>query len=143
MPPIDDAGHDGTLTRSEERLVVGTIRRPYARLRMRKVVVTREVTMTVKVRREEFRLERLPPVDADGTVAAIDPEVGAEELLHEFVLHEEVPVVHMDVRPVEVIRVERQVHQRRVPVSGEVRREQVDVVPLTADQVAPAIMGPG
>jgi hypothetical protein len=47
---------------SEEEVVTGTTEmRPRERVRLRKVLVTEQVTKTVPVRREEIRLETDPP----------------------------------------------------------------------------------
>jgi hypothetical protein len=53
---------DVEMVRSEEEVVTGTTpMRPAERVRLRKVLVTDEVTRTVPVRREEIRLETDPP----------------------------------------------------------------------------------
>jgi hypothetical protein len=55
-------GDDVEMIRSEEEVVTGTTpMRPAERVRLRKVLVTDEVTRTVPVRREEIRLETDPP----------------------------------------------------------------------------------
>src|SRR3954454_19905962 len=59
-PTTDDA-----MTRSEERLQVGTQSREAGRARLRKYVVTENVTQTVPVSREEVRLEREPITDGN------------------------------------------------------------------------------
>jgi stress response protein YsnF len=51
---------DGAMTRSEERLHVGTEQAESGRARLRKYVVTEQVTQTVPVSHEEVRLEREP-----------------------------------------------------------------------------------
>ena len=53
------------LTRSEEELRVGTQQREAGRARLRKYVVTEQVTQTVPVRHEEVRVEREPISDAN------------------------------------------------------------------------------
>lgn len=105
---------------------MGTVHRPYARVRLRKVIVTREVTLTVQLRHEEFRLDRQPPPN-DGHDSP-DPPGGDDGLVHEFVLHEEVPIVEVQVRPVERVRVERVRHDGETTVSATVGTERVDVV---------------
>ncbi len=54
-PKTDDA-----MTRSEEELRVGTREREAGRARLRKYVVTENVTKTVPVSHEEVRIEREP-----------------------------------------------------------------------------------
>ncbi|MGY1762461.1 PRC and DUF2382 domain-containing protein, partial [Geodermatophilus sp. SYSU D00805] len=51
---------DNAMTRSEERLNVGTRTEEVGRARLRKYVVTENVTETVPVSREEVRVEREP-----------------------------------------------------------------------------------
>ena len=58
---------DGAMTRSEERLQVGTERVADRRVRVVKYVVTEEVQVTVPIRREEIRIEEIP-LDAEGGV---------------------------------------------------------------------------
>jgi hypothetical protein len=54
-------GDDGAeMIRSEEELVVGTRKRPHAKARLRKYVVTEHVQRTVPVQREEVRVEYEP-----------------------------------------------------------------------------------
>jgi stress response protein YsnF len=54
------------MIRSEEEVVTGTTpMRPSERVRIRKVVVTENVTKKVPVRREEIRLETDPPPEGD------------------------------------------------------------------------------
>jgi stress response protein YsnF len=59
---------DGAMTRSEERLRVGTERIATTRARLVKYVVTEEVQITVPIRREEIRIEEVP-LDAVDDVA--------------------------------------------------------------------------
>lgn len=117
----------GELVRSEERLRIGTAVRAASRVRVRKVVVTEDVTVTVTVRREELRLESLP-----GEVALADDESTALDrsgaAVYESVLYEEVPVVEMKVVPRERVRVRKEVVTARRRVDQQVRVEQVELV---------------
>ena len=56
---------DNAMTRSEEEVAVGTAQRESGRVRMRKYIVTDQVTQTVPVRREEVRVDREPITDAN------------------------------------------------------------------------------
>jgi uncharacterized protein (TIGR02271 family) len=118
-PTTDDA-----MTRSEERLRVGTQQRESGRARLRKYVVTENVTETVPVRREEVRLEREPITDANIGDAMAGPDISEEE--HEVVLHEERPVVEKDAVPVERVRLDTEAVTEQVTVNEEVRKEQID-----------------
>jgi uncharacterized protein (TIGR02271 family) len=94
------------------------------RARLRKYVVTEDVTKTVPVSHEEVRVEREPITDANVGPAESGPDISEEE--HEVVLHEERPVVEKDVVPTERVRLTKETTDRDETVSGEVRREQVD-----------------
>ena len=90
------------MTRSEEQLHVGTQPREAGRARLRKYVVTEQVTQTVPVSHEEVRIEREPITDANVGAATSGPAISEEE--HEVVLHEERPVVDKETVPVERVR---------------------------------------
>ncbi|SHN88345.1 conserved domain-containing protein, partial [Geodermatophilus obscurus] len=76
---------DEAMTRSEERLNVGTRTEETGRARLRKYVVTENVTETVPVSREEVRVEREPITDANVGNALDGPAISEEE--HEVTLH--------------------------------------------------------
>jgi uncharacterized protein (TIGR02271 family) len=118
-PTTDDA-----MTRSEEELSVGTERREAGRARLRKYVVTEEVTKTVPVQREEVRIEREPITDANAGQALDGPGISEEE--HEVVLHEETPVVEKRVVPQERVRLEKDTFTEDETVSDEVRKERIE-----------------
>jgi uncharacterized protein (TIGR02271 family) len=118
-PETDDA-----MTLSEERVEVGTQRREAGRARLRKYVVTENVTKTVPVEREEVRIEREPITEANRGAAESGPEISEEE--HEVVLHEERPVVEKEAVPVERIRLDTETVTDDVTVNEEVRKERVD-----------------
>jgi uncharacterized protein (TIGR02271 family) len=118
-PETDDA-----MTLSEERVEVGTQTREAGRARLRKYVVTENVTKTVPVQREEVRLEREPITEANRGAAESGPEISEEE--HEVVLHEERPVVEKEAVPVERVRLDTETVTDDVTVSEEVRKEQLD-----------------
>jgi uncharacterized protein (TIGR02271 family) len=126
----DKKGHtsgtatDEAMTVSEERLRVGTEKRERGRARLRKYVVTENVTKTVPVSHEEIRVEREPITDANVGAAKSGPDISEEE--HEVVLHEERPVVEKDVVPTERVRLSKETTTHDETVSGEVRKEQVD-----------------
>jgi uncharacterized protein (TIGR02271 family) len=118
-PTTDDA-----MTLSEERVNVGTERREAGRARLRKYVVTENVTQTVPVTREEVVVEREPITDANRDAATSGPDISEEE--HEVVLHEEAPVVDKTVEPVERVRLGTQQTTEQQTVTEQVRKERVD-----------------
>jgi stress response protein YsnF len=139
---------DDAITRSEERLQVGTTSGVAGRARLRKYVVVEEEQVTVPVRREKVVLEtpgtetgtgtaQTPHADGgSGTSAGVGqpvPAAGdADQDAPEIILHEERPVVSTETVPVERVRldtVEETVEER---VTAPVRKERValeDYVP--------------
>jgi uncharacterized protein (TIGR02271 family) len=118
-PTTDDA-----MTRSEERLHVGTEKQEVGRARLRKYVVTEDVTTTVPVSREEVRIEREPITDANRDAALAGPDLSEEE--HEVILNEERPVVAKETVPVERVRLDKETVTEEQTVNEEVRKEQID-----------------
>ncbi len=118
-PTTDDA-----MTRSEERLRVGTENAEVGRARLRKHVVTETVTTSVPVSHEEVRLEREPVTDANRDAALSGTDISEEE--HEIVLHAERPVVAKETVPVERVRVATETVTEDHEVSEQVRKEQID-----------------
>jgi len=115
---------DEAMTRSEERLHVGTERREAGRARLRKYVVTENVTTTVPVSHEEVRLEREPITDANRDAALSGPDISEEE--HEVTLRAERPVVDKETVPVERVRLAKETVTEQREVSEQVRKEQID-----------------
>jgi len=118
-PTTDDA-----MTRSEERLNVGTQTVESGRARLRKFVVTENVTTTVPVSHEEVRIEREPITDANIGNALDGPAISEEE--HEVVLHAERPVVAKETVPVERVRLDTQTVTEQETVTDTVRKEQIE-----------------
>jgi uncharacterized protein (TIGR02271 family) len=118
-PTTDDA-----MTRSEERLRVGTETTEAGRVRLRKYVVTENVTQTVPVSHEEVRIEREPITDANVGNAVDGPAISEEE--HEVTLHAERPVTQTEAVPVERVRLGKETVTEHEEVSGEVRKEEID-----------------
>jgi uncharacterized protein (TIGR02271 family) len=118
-PTTDDA-----MTRSEERLHVGTEKQATGRARLRKYVTTENVTKTVPVQREEIRIEREPITDGNVGAAMSGPDISEEE--HEVTLHEERPVVEKETVPVERVRLDKDTVTDQVSVDEEVRKEHIE-----------------
>jgi uncharacterized protein (TIGR02271 family) len=118
-PETDDA-----MTRSEEELSVGTREVETGRARLRKYVVTEEVTKTVPVQREEVRIEREPITGTNVDEALDGPEISDEE--HEVTLHAEEPVVEKRAVPKERVRLETDTVTDEQQVTEEVRKERIE-----------------
>ncbi|MGO4690501.1 DUF2382 domain-containing protein [Glaciibacter sp. 2TAF33] len=121
--PVTDT--DDSMTRSEERLHVGTESTETGRVRLRKYIVTENVTRTVPVSHEEVRLEREPITESNVGDALSGPELTESE--HEVTLHAERPVVEKETVPVEKVRLDKDTVTEEVPVNEEVRREEVEI----------------
>jgi uncharacterized protein (TIGR02271 family) len=115
---------DQAMTRSEEELAVGTQRQEVGRARLRKYVVTENVTTTVPVQKEVARLEREPITDANVGQAMDGPAISEEE--HEVVLTEEQPVVQKQVVPKERVRLDTETVTEERQVSEDVRKEVIE-----------------
>lgn len=118
-PTTDDA-----MTRSEERLRVGTENAETGRARLRKYVVTENVTTTVPVSHEEVRVEREPITEANRDAALSGPGISEEE--HEVILHAEQPVVAKEAVPVERVRLGTETVTEEQEITEEVRKERID-----------------
>lgn len=116
---------DGTITRSEERLEVGVERQPTERVRLRKQVITQQETVTVTIRREELRIERVAISAEEAASMGSGQSIGETET--EIVLYEERPVVTTVVRPVERIRLTRESITDEQTVTGDVRKERFGI----------------
>ncbi len=119
-PTTDDA-----MTLSEERLNVGTRSQEVGRARLRKYVVTENVTETVPVSHEEVTLQREPITDANVGNALDGPAISEEE--HEVVLHAETPVVEKEAVPVERVRLDKTTVTGQEQVSEGLRKEEIEV----------------
>jgi uncharacterized protein (TIGR02271 family) len=116
---------DDAMTVSEERLNVGTEQWEADRARLRKYVVTENVTQTVPVQREEVRVEREPITEANRDAAMSGPDISEDE--HEVVVHEERPVVQKETVPVERVRLDTEAVTEQETVGEEVRKERADL----------------
>ncbi len=126
-----DAGHDTSgpntddaMTRSEERVNVGTRQTETGRARLRKFIVTENVTTTVPVSHEEVRIEREPITEGNVGAALSGGDLTEEE--HEVILHAERPVVEKETVPVERVRLDKDVVTETESVSSDVRKEEID-----------------
>ncbi len=118
-PSTDDA-----MTRSEERLQVGTQQAEVGRARLRKYIVTENATTTVPVSREQVRVEREPITESNAGQALDGPDLSEDE--HEVVLHAEKPVVAKETVPVERVRLGTETVTEEQTVSEQVRKEQIE-----------------
>jgi uncharacterized protein (TIGR02271 family) len=116
---------DNAMTRSEERLDVGTRSEEVGRARLRKYVVTENVTETVPVTREEVRVEREPITDANIGNAMDGPAISEEE--HEVTLHAERAVVEKEAVPVERVRLDKDTVTEHETVTEGLRKEEIEV----------------
>jgi uncharacterized protein (TIGR02271 family) len=115
---------DSAMTRSEEEVNVGTREREKGRARLRKYVVTEEVTKTVPVRKEKAVLEREPITEGNVDDAMDGPAISDEE--HEVTLSEEEVVVEKKAVPKERVRLDKETEVTEERVSEEVRKEQIE-----------------
>jgi uncharacterized protein (TIGR02271 family) len=113
------------MTRSEERLRVGTERVETGKVRLVKHVVTERQRVDVPVSHEEVRVERVPVTAANRDAAMSGPDI--DEAEHEVTLHAEKPVVDKETVPMEQVRLSKGMVSDEQSVSGNVRKEQIEV----------------
>jgi uncharacterized protein (TIGR02271 family) len=116
---------DSAMTRSEEEVRVGKREREAGRARLRKYVVTEQVTQTVPVQKEKAVLEHEPITEGNVDAATSGPAISDEE--HEVVLNEEEVVVEKKAVPKERVRLGKETETSEERVSEEVRKEQIEV----------------
>jgi uncharacterized protein (TIGR02271 family) len=124
-PAPAPAGGDDAMTRSEEELHVGTVRRPTELVRLRKRLVTEHVTRTVPVQREEVVVEREPITEENRDQALRGPELTESE--HEVVLGQDEVVVNKEVVPKERVRLDSTTVEEQRQVDETLTKEQIDV----------------
>ena len=126
-PARDTSGPntDDAMTRSEEELRIGKVRRPSGLVRLRKHIVQEQVSTTVPVQREQVRIEREPITEANIGNAMDGPALTEEE--HEMTLTEEQVVVDKEVVPKERIRLDKDVVTEQRQVNETVAREEIEV----------------
>jgi len=110
------------MTRSEERLDVGTETREAGRARLRKYTTTETETVDVPVTKEKLSVERTP---ASGTTTTEPIQDG--DVTEEITLREERPVVEKETVAVEEVSVAKERVTETEQVSGEVRKEHADL----------------
>jgi len=116
---------DSAMTRSEEELSVGTRKRETGRVRLKKHIVTENVTKTVPVQREEVRLERDEITDANRDAAMSGKDLSEEEA--EMTLSEDEVVVDKKTVPKERVRMDKDVVSEDREVSEDVRSERIEM----------------
>ncbi|MEV7728926.1 PRC and DUF2382 domain-containing protein [Streptomyces sp. NPDC087917] len=119
---VDDRGEGrgkDELIRSEERLRVGTANEEVGRARLKKVVVTENVTTTVPVSHEEVRVVREPIREGE----KVRGNIGEAE--REVTLHAERAVTRKETVPVERVRLETDKVTEQQEVSDTVRKEKI------------------
>jgi uncharacterized protein (TIGR02271 family) len=119
------ANTDDAMTRSEERLNVGTQNVQTGRARLRKHIVTEQQNVTVPVQHEELRVETEPITDGNVGAATDGPALSEEE--HEVTLSEERVVVDKETVPVERVRVGKETVTEQQNVSEEVAHEEIEL----------------
>ena len=119
-----ESGTDGSITRSEEKLNVGTERVESGKARLRKWVETENVQVDVPVRTEKAVLVSEPITDANRG-AAFSDQIGEQE--QEIVLTEERPVVSKETVAKERVRLDTDVQESVQTVDGQVRKERIEL----------------
>ncbi len=111
--------------RSEEQLRTSTERFAAGRVRLRKRIITEDVTITVQVSREEITIEQEEITDANRGDAPDGGELAADE--YEVILSAERVVVTKVTVPVERVRLTTQVVTENQDITETLQREVIEV----------------
>ena len=115
---------DHAMTRSEEQLHVGKESVQTGKAKLRKYVVTENVTQTVPVSHEEIRVVTEPITDANRDQAVSGADLSSEE--HEVTLTGERVVVNKETVPVERVRLDTETVTENQQVDEQVAKEQIE-----------------
>ncbi|MFI8434755.1 PRC and DUF2382 domain-containing protein [Streptomyces sp. NPDC079020] len=110
------------MIRSEEQLHVGTEEYESGKARLRKYVVTENITRTVPVYHEEVRVVREPLQPGEKSTGTTS--IGEQDV--EVTLHAERATVRKEAVPVERVRLETNKVTEQKEVSAEIRKEKID-----------------
>ena len=114
-----EADRDRTISLSEERLNVGKREVEAGGVRLRKIIKSETVNQPVELKREDIEIERVP---ASGRG---DSDFREEEIF--IPLRREIAETSKDTQLREEIRLKKRAETDRDQVSGEVRREDVEI----------------
>ncbi|MFF2846799.1 DUF2382 domain-containing protein [Streptomyces sp. NPDC058001] len=131
MPTEGKERHTEELIRSEEELHVTTEEREVGHARLRKVVVTENVTTSVPLSHEEVHVirEEISPAERAGIR---DTRMGDAQA--EVTLHADRPIIKKESVPVERVRLETEKVTEQQQISAEVRKEQIEYDTDLGDQ---------
>ncbi len=123
---------DGTMTRSEEQFTVRSVTEPWTRAVLRVEEVSEEVMVPVTITRQQARIEYLPlrPEDRTGEPGDRDDADRADRAGRStgwVTLYADQPVVTLERAPVERVRLATSWVTEEMPVSGRLRREEVEL----------------
>jgi uncharacterized protein (TIGR02271 family) len=116
------ASSEATIPLSEEKLKVGKRQVEAGGVRLRKIIRTEVVNQPVELQREEIVIERVPPSEAEATRQRA---FQGEEIY--IPLRREEAVVEKQARVREEVRVRKETQKDQRQVSGEVRREDIEI----------------
>jgi uncharacterized protein (TIGR02271 family) len=119
------------LVRSEERIAVSLETQETGRIKLHKYVDTEPIEQTVRVFREEYEIERIP-VTADDRIG--DDLAEREQ---EIILHEARAIVTKETVPVERVRLSVRKIEEDKKVSGEIRKERIEVDSAASPAASP------
>lgn len=122
---------DEAMTRSEEQLHVGTETVETGRARLRKHIVTEQVTKTVPVSHEEVTVTREPITDANIGDAMAGGDLTSEE--HEVILTGERVVTSKETVPVERVSLGTDTVTDQQQVTEDVSHEEIELVDPDVD----------
>jgi uncharacterized protein (TIGR02271 family) len=117
-------GDEQVMTRSEERLRIGTEQHESGHARLHKHVTTEQVQQSVPVHHERARIEREPITAQNRDTMSGQQQIAEAE--QQVTLREERPTVQKETVPVEKVRLGKETVTGEETVGDEIRKEQIE-----------------
>jgi uncharacterized protein (TIGR02271 family) len=118
-----ESTEEGVITRSEQQLLVDVEQVESSRIRLRKYVVTEQVTLTFDVSHEELRIEREASEVTPMGSGSLDQELHGEEI--EITLHAQRLMITKETVPIEQIRIVKEAVTTEETITEDLRKEQL------------------
>ena len=124
-----ETGADSSINIVKEELMVAKQERDAGGVYLQKIIETENASQPVELRREEYTIERKP---ASGEIASA--EFAPRQI--QVSLQREEPVAHTRNFLTETVRVRKQTQTDKQVVTGTVRQETAEIVPLPASSTS-------
>src|SRR5688500_3645379 len=128
-PAGAQTGNGSSINILKEELMVGKLEKDAGGVYLQKIIETENASQPIELRREEYTIDRKP---ASGEVAS--GEIAPRQI--QLTLAREEPVTLTRNYLTETVRVRKQTQTDKQVVSGTVRQESAEIVPLTSSSTS-------